>query len=325
MAFDKKKLKAEMKKKGVSQARLAELLGKGERTVARWLSSKSRLKQDQIESICEVLAITPEEIDEDWKGEVESSRKVAVGARISTSSSNGYYLLKQRYGVTQTQIIELAPLMFAILAKLALQRPEQKLVELHQAYEQADKRFSPMIDNYEQERLAAEIKVAATQDIFEPVPDPMIGISDLDGSDMPNLLCLLFRRLAEGTGIDLPEGWGLGSRCPNSQGIDFDRIAISELTMGDDALNASIINGDVKLDQMDQHLELSELVDERIAWLREKAEAANELRRLEKEKRRKEREAWLRANPKEAKKAAKEHAEQEELIKSFLKELGLER
>ena len=118
MAFDKQKFKAEMKRAGVTQKQLAEMHGV---QVSRWLICNP-LKSDKIRDLCVSIGVSPEDFDEDWVGTLDTKNTARVSAKISSASKNAYWLLKMKFGVTETQIVELAPTLFAMFAGSALEQ-----------------------------------------------------------------------------------------------------------------------------------------------------------------------------------------------------------
>ena len=116
MAFDKQKFKIEMKRVGVTQKQLAEMHGVQVRQVSRWLNSKDRLKSDKIAALCLSIGVAPEDFDNEWAGSIDTKNVARVSARVSSAAKNGYWILKRRYGVTETEICEIAPTLFALFA-----------------------------------------------------------------------------------------------------------------------------------------------------------------------------------------------------------------
>ena len=49
-------------------------------------------------------------------------RRIQIGAEIAPKAKLAYDLIKRRYGVSATEIINMAPLFFTLLAELSLAR-----------------------------------------------------------------------------------------------------------------------------------------------------------------------------------------------------------
>lgn len=60
--YDYSELQARMFKKGYSQRKLAQVLGKTEGTISSRFNHKSFFRADEMDSICELLDIPAEEI-----------------------------------------------------------------------------------------------------------------------------------------------------------------------------------------------------------------------------------------------------------------------
>ena len=116
MAFDKKKFKTQMKKIGMTQEKLAEHFGVNLRTVSRWLDPKVQIKQERVANLCAAIGSLPTDFDETWEGPLDTKTLARVSAKVSSAAKNGYWLLKKRYGVTEKEICEIAPTLFALFA-----------------------------------------------------------------------------------------------------------------------------------------------------------------------------------------------------------------
>ena len=114
MAFDKKKFKQAMKRKGVTQRQLADKFGVELRTISRWLDPKYSIKSDRVRDLCFAIDEAPSTFDTSWEGTVEVENVARVSAKVSSASKNGYWILKKLYGVSETEIVELAPTLFAM-------------------------------------------------------------------------------------------------------------------------------------------------------------------------------------------------------------------
>lgn len=123
MSFKPELLKKKMKTEGKTRDALAAALKKHPRTVSRWLAGTNPPKQHDLEAIAQVLNCKPQDFDPFFAS--EDLGEISIHAHISTASHNAYELMRYRYGVTQKQIMELAPVLFSIVAGYALKVPEQ--------------------------------------------------------------------------------------------------------------------------------------------------------------------------------------------------------
>ena len=125
MAFNKKKFKDAMRLKGFTQKDLAEEFGVDIRTVNRWLDPKYPIPSDKVRDLCFAINQLPNDFDPDWEGSVENQNVARVSAKVSSASKNGYWLMKKKYGVSETELVELAPTLFAIFAAATLERKSE--------------------------------------------------------------------------------------------------------------------------------------------------------------------------------------------------------
>lgn len=125
MALDREKLRALMKARGVTQKDIKEATGKDARTVSRWMSGGNVPKDRDLRIIAELLSCEPVAF---YKNFVDvPDGRVAIHASVSVASYNAFEVMGLRYAVTQRDIIEIAPVLFSILAGHAIRVPEQDL------------------------------------------------------------------------------------------------------------------------------------------------------------------------------------------------------
>ena len=131
MAFDKAKFKKKMRTNGFTQKNIAEVLNLDIRTVSRWLDPKISLSSEKIVTLCGVIAEAPNDFDSNWEGNFSNTNHARVSAKISSASKNGYWLMRKLYNVSEKDILEIAPTMFALLvdAMKAKHRGEDKRYE----------------------------------------------------------------------------------------------------------------------------------------------------------------------------------------------------
>ncbi len=118
MAFQAELLKKKLKAEGKSRGELAAELKKHKRTVSRWLAGTNPPKPKDLEAIAHVLNCKPQDFDPFFAD--MGLGEVSIQAHVSAASHNAYELMRWRYGVSQKQIMELAPVLFAIVAAHAL-------------------------------------------------------------------------------------------------------------------------------------------------------------------------------------------------------------
>lgn len=120
MAFKAELFSEKMKACGVSQKQLAESTKFDVRSINRWANGHQVPKHASILKLAEFLGCSPKDFDPDFADSMEG---VIVSGRVSAASHNAYAAMKLVFNVSQTQILELAPILFATLAARALQIP----------------------------------------------------------------------------------------------------------------------------------------------------------------------------------------------------------
>lgn len=123
MAFKAELLKKKLKEEGKGRNEIAAAVNRDKRTVSRWLAGTNAPKPKDLEKIARALNCRPQDFDPFFAG--EGLGEVSIHAHVSTASHNAYELMRWRYGVSQKQIMELAPVIFSIVAGLGLKVPEQ--------------------------------------------------------------------------------------------------------------------------------------------------------------------------------------------------------
>ncbi|KGJ01681.1 Helix-turn-helix [Paracoccus halophilus] len=156
MAFKAELLKAKLKEAGKTRAFLSEVTGRTERTVSRWLNNGPRPKDKDLQKIAEALGCDAREFDPSFAP--ESSDSVPVHAHVSVAAHNAFAVMNLRYGVSQREIIELAPVLFSMVAGYAMSIPQ---------------------DDEEFEREAHQRGLGSSNYLIQPGEDGLT-ISDLD-------------------------------------------------------------------------------------------------------------------------------------------------
>ena len=144
MRIDPNRLRDLRKKQSLSLVKLAEKTkrvnppGITEKTIQR-LEDISRqnttVREHTIESLVKALSVEPGvltgdlPLSESDKAPADNPERVQIGAQIAPKARLAYDLIKRRYGVSATEIINMAPLFFALLAEGSLAWRREKLEE----------------------------------------------------------------------------------------------------------------------------------------------------------------------------------------------------
>ena len=128
--------------KGLTRARLAKLSKVSVRTIQRLedptLANRTP-HRNTLENLAKALQIEPEALTNEAPlpgaetGPTPESRRVQIGVEIAPKAKLAYDLVKLRYGVSATEIINMAPLFFTLLAEDSLARRLDKLNEAREA------------------------------------------------------------------------------------------------------------------------------------------------------------------------------------------------
>jgi transcriptional regulator with XRE-family HTH domain len=264
MAFDNKKFKATMRAKGITQKALAEILGKTERTINDWLSPSHKLKAEEVNRLCQSIGEEPTEFDPDWVGSVDTSHKARVSANVSSAAKNGFWLLKKRYGVSEKDVIELAPTLFSIVVEHARQAPQDILSEIERQDELYNKYGKPYEYDFDtmREEASNAIEVLDEHKIF--------GKEEHYWGDDPTLPQNLFGEALEVlskryNNISVNAHTSNGE-CPDAVHNYIEREFVNSLVDGDEDLAKAISAGDIEL--FSKEFESFSDFEKRIDWMR---------------------------------------------------------
>ena len=138
MKIDPERLNTLRKEKRLSRLQLAERAKISERTIQRLENEPHRSQKTQehtLNSLAETLGVEPGvltgelPLPESDEMPADNPDRVQIGAQIAPKTRLAYDLIKRRYGVNVTEIINMAPLFFALLAEGSLAWRREKLKE----------------------------------------------------------------------------------------------------------------------------------------------------------------------------------------------------
>lgn len=238
MSFDAKIFSEKFKAEKQTLKTFAAAVGVSTRTVNRWKSGESTPKAKDLERIAEVLNCAPKEFDP-YFSEV-GTEEVPIHARVSVASHNAYQLMHWRYGVSQREIMELAPVLFAIVAGHALKVPEQDSKIDNLAWENGLSRATfqgKHIEDY----------AGAQGKCFGLLPD------DPSVEQTRNLFCEAIRRLSQPISEYVDPDSLVHTEpesVPTAAGFTPDVALIKALAAGDVATEQAIVMGRIQLSKV---------------------------------------------------------------------------
>lgn len=235
MAFKAELLRAKLKAEGKSRDELADAIKKHKRTVSRWLAGTNPPKPKDLEAIARVLNCKPQDFDPFFAD--MGVGEISIQAHVSAASHNAYELMRWRYGVSQKQIMELAPVLFAIVAGHALKVPDQD--DALELKVQMSGRPSTQMIGDRTDRRASDLKRC-------------FGLSSSDPSNEPsrNLFDTALRRLSAQAADYVDARWYVGAEpggIPGASGYVTDKDLLEKITGGDRELIEGIVKGRIRL------------------------------------------------------------------------------
>ena len=296
MKIDPDRLSSLRKKNRLTRPELEKKSGINKRTIQR-LESKSESQRCQksqehtVNSLAKALGVeagvlTGElPLPESGKAHASDSERVQIGAQVAPKVRLAYDLIKRRYGVSTTEIINMAPLFFALLAEGSLAWRREKLKEVEETksrLEQIDGFWrgglvsgSVVMD----EGIAREEDSIAKADLFgehlfSDTDTIFIEEDDLFDPSTDNPFASYLRKLEDEldiTGVAYVDsdylrfGWPLKFPDYNICRDELDGIA-----NGSHFAQIALEAGDVRLSEIPEELMAEDAGEERAKWIKDK-------------------------------------------------------
>lgn len=235
MSFKADLLKRKLKEEGQTLDKFSKAVGVSTRTVNRWKSGENTPKPKDLEKIARVLNCKPQDFDPFFAD--LGLGEVSIQAPVSTASHNAYELMRWRYGVSQKQIMELAPVLFAIVAGHALKVPDQDDELEHRA--QMNGRPSTQMIGDNIDRQASKL-------------GQCFGVASSDPNNEPsrNLFDTAIHRLSVHAAEYVDASWYIGAEpgvVPGASGYVPVTGFLEKITDGDGTLAEAIVKGRIRL------------------------------------------------------------------------------
>ena len=145
MKIDPNRLLNLRRKQGLTRPQLAERSGRPKitvRTIQRLENEpekSQKTRKDTLNRLAKALGVKPGvltgelPLPESGKAPAYDTERVQIGAQVAPKVRLAYDLIKRRYGVSATEIINMAPLFFALIAEGSLAWRREKLKEAYEA------------------------------------------------------------------------------------------------------------------------------------------------------------------------------------------------
>ena len=284
LEIDAENLKALRKGKGLSRAELANRAGVSERQLARLESpdsTRNAVRATTIRRIANALDADVKELSGASPVRKHSPREHGrVGFRVSTELRLAFDLIRFRYGPTPRQVIELAPLLFVLLAEGSLAWRKERVAEI----ERITQRLHELGND---SQLYFAHRVEYVEDGLEHEKGSIMN-ADVLGDDVRrenwDLACdgakpfaAYLRKMADDLGAegtvdfdrsDFAVGWF--SPIWGAEPYAVCRDTLGELTGGSKYALWALVHGDVQLSEIPEDLLRPEAKDDRVAWLESK-------------------------------------------------------
>ena len=294
MKIDPERLSRLRKKNGLSRPQLAKRSGINERTIQR-LESKSESQQHQkthehtVNRLAKALNVKPGVLTgelpfrESGKEPAYDSERVQIGTQIMPKVRLAYDLIKRRYGVSPAEIINMAPLFFALLAEGSLAWRREKLKEVGEAIdrlESIDGVWSFGFDNaatvVAYDGFSIEENSIDKADLFgEHLFDTSYSLIDVsfnpyEDNPFASYLRKLKAELDIAGIVDVDSGelmFGVPLKFPDYY-ICSDEL--DGIINGSDHAKMALATGDVRLSEIPEELMAEDASEKRTQWLEDK-------------------------------------------------------
>ena len=300
MKIDPNSLRRLRQKLRLTRSQLAEQSGINKRTIQRLENEPQQCQKTRkytLECLAKALRVEknvltgpPPESD---KAPAYDPERVQIGAQVAPKVRLAYDLIKRRYGVSATEVINMAPLFFALLAEGSLAWRSEKLKELKEGIDRLEQ-----IDGFWRgkglafdvtltpvpEAIKAEENSIAEADLFGEHLLDGLDYDDLDPSTDNPFASYLRRLISELdiTGVvDVDSGdlrFGSPLKFPD---YDLCPDELDSIANGSPAAQLALEAGYARLSEIPEKLMAEDAGEERAKWLKDKLSDA--FKDLEKE------------------------------------------
>ena len=287
MQIDPKRLHDLRRKKRLSRPQLAERSGITARTIQRWENEpekSQKTREDTLNRLAKALGVEPGVLTGELPlpkfDKAPNPKPVQIGAQVAPKVRLAYDLIKRRYGVSATEVINMAPLFFALLAEGSLAWRREKLKELKEGIDRLkqiggfwseDDFYPPFAVTVSDEDIAAEENSIDKVNLFG---EHLLGCVtyDLDPST-DNPFASYLRKLKgelDITGVDVDSDdlmFGAPLKFPD---YDLCRDELDSIANGSASAKVALETGYARLSEIPDELMAEDAGEKRAKWLEDK-------------------------------------------------------
>ena len=291
MPIDPKRLTELRKRKGLNQTQLATRAKISPRQIARLeseASAGSTAREGTINNLAEALDVKPSVLTGEMpmpEASAHSSlgRMRQVSAWVQPNVGLAYALIKRRYGVSLTTLVNAAPLMFVLLAEGSFAWRREKLKEVEEATERLNSSGSRHLlstfggadraaKGAYAERQSIESRNLFGEDVLECLVED--GFPFASTNPFAEYLSDLAAKIDDQDIVDVATvGWiadrGALKNFPEFTICNGD---VDKFTAGSERLKLALLMGFLRVDHMPEELLTDEAAEARQQWLERQLE-----------------------------------------------------
>jgi transcriptional regulator with XRE-family HTH domain len=277
------RVKELMNRRGLSPKQLVRP-GLSPRTIARCRQRDVAIRERALSALAKALGVEQEVLTgakrlpapQTKADQPTSDLSVRLSADIGPYHRNAFSLVAMRYGVPYTRIVELAPLLFTLVAEQSLRERRDTLA----AVKEAGERLSSLHEraahlpylataphNAWEWGLATEEESIAAKDIFAAIVASDPGLDDYWNDDeVINPFVATLRRMADEVGESVEVS------TVDASGVWYDDLCRDDalaLAGNDETLAGALLGGAIPIKDIPKDLLAAAKTVERVAWLQE--------------------------------------------------------
>lgn len=288
MKIDPERLRTLREQRGLTRLKLAERSKISDRTIQRLEKEPQKSKKTQehtLNSLAQALGVktgvlTSElPLPESNKTPADNPDRVQIGAQIAPKTRLAYDLIKRRYGVSATEIINMAPLFFALLAEGSIAWRREKLKEAEEVFSrlwEIDGFWSGGLsgaESYMGDGVSAEEDSIDRADLFgEHLDDDFMGTPFDSSKNNPftHYLRKLADELAIPSVVDVDSGVLSIASDFKFPHYDIFSEEIDHIANGSHDAKRALETGCARLSEIPEELMAEDASEKRAKWLEEK-------------------------------------------------------